>query len=89
MHPRCVHRGLQCQLLTPKEGGIIMSFQRELYEKYLAATGRHNPSPYCSSLDKIEKLTNTDIDREYDSDQCKGLLRTLLELRGNASDDAK
>ena len=66
-----------------------MSFQRELYEKYLAATGRHNPSPYCSSLDKIEKLTNTDFDREYDSDQCKGLLRTLLELRGNAADDAK
>ena len=66
-----------------------MSFQRDLYERYLAATGRHNPSPYCSSLDKIEKLTNTDIDREYDADKCASLLRTLLELRGTADEDVK
>lgn len=66
-----------------------MSYQRERYEKYLRANGQYNPSPYCSSLDKIEKLTNVDIDREYDADKCEGLLRTLLELRGNAADDAK
>lgn len=66
-----------------------MSFQREEYQEYLKANGTYNTSPYCSCLDKIEKTVPADIDKEYDADKCKGLLQTLLQLRGNAADDAK
>lgn len=66
-----------------------MSYQREQYEQYLNSNGIYNCSPYCSCLNKIEKLTQANIDKEYDTDKCEGLLQTLLEIRGNASDDAK
>ena len=66
-----------------------MSFHREEYQEYLKANGTYNTSPYCSCLDKIEKTVPADIDKEYDADKCKGLLQTLLQLRGNAADDAK
>ena len=65
-----------------------MSFQREEYQEYLKANGTYNTSPYCSCLDKIEKTVPADIDKEYDADKCNGLLQTLLQLRGNAADDA-
>ena len=66
-----------------------MSFQRERYQKYLKANGTYNTSPYCSCLDKIEKMVCADIDKEYDADKCASLLRTLLELRGTAGEDVK
>lgn len=66
-----------------------MSYRREEYQKYLEADGKHNPSPYCSCLNTIEKMLNVDIDKEYDCDKCEGLSKALLELRGNASGDAK
>lgn len=66
-----------------------MSYRREEYQEYLKDDGKCNTSPYCSCLDKIEKTTGADIDREYDKDKCAGLLQTLLELRGSATDDAK
>lgn len=66
-----------------------MSYQREEYQEYLNANGIYNTSPYSSCLDKIEKTVHVDIDWEYDTDKCEGLLKTLLELRGNAADDAK
>ena len=66
-----------------------MSYQREKYQEYLQASGIYNTSPYCSCLDKIEKTLHVDIDGEYDTDKCEGLLKTLLELRGSAADDAK
>ena len=66
-----------------------MSYQREEYQEYLKADGKFNTSPYCSCLDKIEKTTGADIDKEYDADKCARLLQTLLELRGSAADDAK
>ena len=66
-----------------------MSYRREEYQEYLKADGKYNTSPYCSCLDTIEKTTGVDIDKEYDNDKCAGLLHTLLELRGSASDDAK
>ena len=66
-----------------------MSFQREEYKEYLRASGIYNASPYCSCLDKIERALNVNIDNEYDTDKCEGLLRILLEHRGNAADDAK
>lgn len=66
-----------------------MSYQREKYQEYLQANGIYNASPYCSCLDKIEKTLDVDIDKEYDTDKCEGLLQTLLEHRGNAADDAK
>ena len=66
-----------------------MSYRREEYQEYLKADGKYNTSPYCSCLDKIEKTVNVDIDKEYDTDKCAGLLKTLLELRGSADGDAK
>ena len=66
-----------------------MSYRREEYQEYLKADGKYNTSPYCSCLDKIEKKTGMDIDKEYDTDKCARLLQTLLELRGSAADDAK
>ena len=66
-----------------------MSYRREEYQEYLKADGKYNTSPYCSCLDKIEKTTGVDIDKEYDNDKCARVLQTLLELRGNAADDAK
>ena len=66
-----------------------MSYQREKYQEYLQANGIYNASPYCSCLDKIEKTINVDIDKEYDTDECEGLLQILLDHRGNAADDAK
>ena len=66
-----------------------MSYQREKYQEYLQKNGIYNASPYCSCLDKIEKTLNVDIDTEYDTDKCEGLLRVLLEHRGTAADDAK
>lgn len=66
-----------------------MSYQRKKYQEYLQANEIYNDSPYCSCLDKIEKTFDVDIDKEYDTDKCEGLLQTLLEHRGNATDDAK
>ena len=66
-----------------------MSFQREQFKEYLESIGIYSTSPYCSYLDKIERQYHVDIDREYEIDQCEGLLQTLRNIYAQAADDAR
>ena len=58
-----------------------MSYQKQGFMNYLYNNNYGTPGAYCNGLDNIEKIFSTDIDVQYEKDQCNLLYNSIQEVR--------